>query len=599
MRKILQHIAGMDLGVLSQGLDGWTDLRTVARGFGYVEKVKELAATDDLLAGFVDGATRYFTNVRIAWSGELEAACTCPVGKRCKHAVALILKVWRMVKAQEEIPSTIAEEWMKAVERKQEEEQYYQRLAVEQREAQRAYEEKCEQECEDAFWRDFNAVREAVLASCREDSVEKIKAAVVTFLKRAEDDELHSYPHIWQEVGNAVNQTMAAVFETFEANDVDAADMIVWSYELTDPERGFNIGERFEALQNSPSGKYAQPQVWERVSCCLHEKFDGMMDDDYSIADSCSTPWYLVEVLRTAWERAGKTERAIECYLKHVSILGNWHEVVRYLIQHRMYDKAVEIAREGVKASRMSGEYGNDYYVELQSSLADAFSGRGDHLKATAIRAEAFLDRIGAYDEERTVAQFDRILEEAEKAGVREQVRMALIHALETGLNPSSIVTYKFHPAVQEFDWRPVSKPVVYQIKTTCPEAPSWPLPWANEGIRLIDSRWQDDRGFCQQDMEFLLKLALADGDKAEIARRFDDLPETPNAGGFPLEGAKAEMCESVLAAMKGYRGDIVARLAQMRKYCYVTKEEGGLKSAVRVIKRLGEAVHSTYWEAL
>ena len=95
-------------------------------------------------------------------------------------------------------------------------------------------------------------------------------------------------------------------------------------------------------------------------------------------------------------------------------------------------------------------------------------------------------------------------------------------------------------------------------------------------------------QGFCQQDMEFLLKLALVDGDKAEIARRFDDLPETPNAGGFPLEGTKAEMCESVMAAMKNYRGDIVVRLAQMRKYCYVTKEECGLKSAVRVIKRLG-----------
>ena len=114
MRRILQNIAGMDLGVLSQGLDGWTDLRTVARGFGYVEKVKELAATDDLLAGVVDGTTRYFTNVRIAENGELEAFCSCPVGKRCKHAVALILKAWRMVKSQEEIPSTIAGEWVKA-----------------------------------------------------------------------------------------------------------------------------------------------------------------------------------------------------------------------------------------------------------------------------------------------------------------------------------------------------------------------------------------------------------------------------------------------------------------------------------------------------
>ena len=73
---------------------------------------------------------------------------------------------------------------------------------------------------------------------------------------------------------------MAAVFETFEANDVDAADMIVWAYELTDPDRGFNVGERFETLQNSPSGRYAQPQVWERVACCLHEKLEGIADDD-------------------------------------------------------------------------------------------------------------------------------------------------------------------------------------------------------------------------------------------------------------------------------------------------------------------------------
>ena len=566
MRRILQHIAGMDLGVMSQGLDGWTDLRTVARGFGYVEKVKELAATDDLLAGVVDGATRYFTNVRIAWSGELEAVCTCPVGKRCKHAVALILKVWRMVKAQEEIPSTIAEEWVRAVERKQEEKQCYQRLAVEQREAQRVYEEKCERECEDAFRLDFKAVREAVLAACREDSVEKIKSAVVTFLEWTDDEELYRHPRLSWEVGDAVSPTMAAVFETFEAKDVDAADMIVWSYELTDPDRGFNVGERFEALQNSPSGKYAKPQVWERVACCLKEKLDGIADDDYSIDDSCSRPWYLVEALRTAWERAGKTERAIECYLKHVSRLGNWHEVVRYLIQHQMYDKAIEIAREGVKASQMSGEYGNDYDVELQDPLADAFSSMGDHLKAAAIRAEVFLDRRGAYDEKRTVAQFNRILEEAEKAGIREQVRKALIHTLETGLNPSSIVTYEFHPAVQEFDWKPVPRPVVYQIKTTCLETPLWPLPWANEGVRLFDSRWQDCKWFCQQDMEFLLKLAIADGDKAEMVRRFDDLPEMPDNGGLPLEGAKAEMCALLMEAMKGYREDIVLRLANIRR---------------------------------
>ena len=66
--------------------------------------------------------------------------------------------------------------------------------------------------------------------------------------------------------------------------------------------------------------------------------------------------------------------------------------------------------------------------------------------------------------------------------------------------------------------------------------------------------------------MEFLLKLAIADGDKTEMARRFDDLPEMPNNGGLPLEDAKAEMCELLMAAMRGCREDIVLRLANIRR---------------------------------
>lgn len=89
--------------------------------------------------------------------------------------------------------------------------------------------------------------------------------------------------------------------------------------------------------------------------------------------------------------------------------------------------------------------------------------------------------------------------------------------------------------------------------------------------------------------------LALLDGDKVEIARRFDDLPETPNNGGFPLEGWEVEMCEMVMVAMKGYRDDIVGRLAKLRKYCYVREDRDGVKCAVRVIKILGENSDDTF----
>ena len=592
---ILEHILQMKLGALDGAFDGWTDERTVGRGYGYVDNVVELAATENLLAGVVEGSTRYYTNVRLEKSGELEAICSCPVGKRCKHSVALILKAQQILVAQAQVPSTIPEEWTtrpleraREVERKREEKCRQQRLEEEKRAAQQAYEEECERKREEAFWQDFSAVREAVLASCRKDSFEKIKAVAETFLEWADDDDLYRYPGLNHKVWDTVGPTMDVVLETFEANGVDPVDAIIWTYELTAPDRGLSIGDRLEALKSSPAGKYAQLMIWEEVAHRIQKKLDEIPEADYSVGDCHSRPWYWVEALCAAWERAGNVEKVTDCYLKFVSRIGNWREVAHYLNRRQLYDKAIEIVREGVKAGLDSGDYDNDYDAQLQNPLADAFSGKGDHLKAAAILAEDFLANG-------TVEKYRKALIEADKAGVREEVRKGLIHALETGRNPAGIITFKFEPAKQEFEWRPVPKPVVYQIKLTSPETPTWPLPWANEGIRLFDSRWEDFKSSCQSDMEFLLVLALLDGDKSEIARRFDDLPETPNNGGFPLEGRKAEMCEMVMAAMKGFRDDIVQRLSTLRKSCYVREDRDGVKCAVRVIKRLGEASDDTF----
>lgn len=592
---ILEHISQMKLGVLDRAFDGWTDERTVGRGYGYVDNVIELAATENLLAGVVDGTTRYYTNVRLEKDGELEAICSCPVGKRCKHSVALILKAQQMLFTQVQVPSTIPEEWItrpqeraREVERMREEKLRQQRLETEKRAAEQAYEEECGRKREDAFWRDFSAVREAVLALCRNDSFEKIKAAAETFLEWADDDELYQHPQLSQKVWGAVNPTMDVVLETFEVNGVDPADTIIWAYELTAPDRGLSIGDRLEALKSSPAGQYAHAMIWEEVAHRIQGKLDEIPVSDYSVGDCHSRPWYWVEALCAAWERAGNVEKVTDCYLKFVSRIGNWREVAHYLNRHQLYDKAIEIVREGVKVCLDSGEYDNDYDAQLQDPLADAFSGKGDHMKAAAILAEDFLANG-------TAEKYRKTLIEADKAGVREEVRKGLIHALETGRNPAGIITFKFQPAKQEFEWRPVPKPVVYRIKLTSPETPPWPLPWANEGIRLFDSRWTDFKSSCQSDMEFLLKLALLDGDEAEIARRFDDLPETPYNGGMPLEGAQAEMCEMVMAAMKGYRDDIVQRLSTKRKSCYVREDRNGVKCAVRVIKRLGENSDDTF----
>ena len=73
---ILEHILQMKLGALDGAFECWTDERTVGRGYGYVDKVIELAATENLLAGVVKGSTRYYTNVRLEKNGEIEAVCS-------------------------------------------------------------------------------------------------------------------------------------------------------------------------------------------------------------------------------------------------------------------------------------------------------------------------------------------------------------------------------------------------------------------------------------------------------------------------------------------------------------------------------------------
>lgn len=426
---ILEHISQTKLDA-RMALDGWADGRTIERGREYVDRVIELAATENLLAGVVKGTTCYFTNVRLEENGELESICSCPVGRRCKHSVALILKARQMLGTQSRISSSIPAEWTtrpleraREVERKREEKRRQRRLEEEKRAAQRAYEEECERKRDEAFLREFNTVRENVLAACRNASLEKVKETAEAFLGWVNDDDLYRYPHLSHKIWDAVDPTMDIVFETFEAKSVDPVDTIIWAYELNAPDQDLSVGNRLEALLSSPTGKYAQPMVWEAVALCIQKKVDEIPEDDYSVGDCNSSPWYWVEALCAAWKRAGNDDKVIDCYLKFVSRIGNWLETAQFLNEHQLYDKAIEVAREGVRASQTSGDYGNDYEVEMQEPLADAFSGKGDHLMATAILAEAFLDRIGGYDKKRTVAQFNRILSEAEKAGIGEQVR--------------------------------------------------------------------------------------------------------------------------------------------------------------------------------
>lgn len=80
----------LDLTV--QSLRLWTDLRYIARGRSYLSHVGEPKWTaDGELVAKVRGTHVYTTRLFLDENGELDAECSCPVGGRCKHAVALAL----------------------------------------------------------------------------------------------------------------------------------------------------------------------------------------------------------------------------------------------------------------------------------------------------------------------------------------------------------------------------------------------------------------------------------------------------------------------------------------------------------------------------
>ncbi len=76
-------------------LETWAGVRSLERGRTYANtgRVSDLAiAADHSLLATVRGGERYTVHVPAAQSGQLgEAHCTCPVGYRCKHAVATVV----------------------------------------------------------------------------------------------------------------------------------------------------------------------------------------------------------------------------------------------------------------------------------------------------------------------------------------------------------------------------------------------------------------------------------------------------------------------------------------------------------------------------
>ena len=97
----------------------WSDARSVERGRGYLSRVEPpVLFPDGGLVAEVHGSDDYYAKLRVDASGRLEGVCTCPVGVRCKHCVALALTAAKRLKAGDDFPEAdlVSRRWKRAAE---------------------------------------------------------------------------------------------------------------------------------------------------------------------------------------------------------------------------------------------------------------------------------------------------------------------------------------------------------------------------------------------------------------------------------------------------------------------------------------------------
>lgn len=547
----------------------------VERGEAYVGNVLEMSDVEGVgMIAKVHGTEDYFTRVFLDGDGNLESECSCPVHRRCKHAVATILKCGQALESDDSLPAcpeegdfwksaedaiaarrAVLDEWERCREERIKEAERLQREAAEVTRRAQIDEERRYGE----FLAKLAALSKNVLDVCTRKDRDAMFAAAEEFLEFASPDIFLTVEDEYAKVDELVDSTMAAVVFALLDSGLDKPALIFWAYSLCAPERFYAYeGKAIRDLTESPQGEFALPEVWRETAV----KIESFIEERYGRLDSNGTNEntlrYWLDSIREAWRRAGGEKCAANVWMKYCADAGYWKETADFLNAIGRYDDAILVARDGVKAGATSSDWGNDYSEHMQEPLADAFVGKGDHLKAAAILAEQFLSWMGCYEHHRSLKSFHKLLDEAEKAGLRNEVRAALIQALKTGINPEPLHHWKFKPPVQECDWKPVPKKVEYAAPDALPKTPTWPLPKANEGMLLSDFRWDTMWDWCQFDQEFLLKLALEDGDRDEVALRFCNLPQYPRSSDFCQRNVKP-MIDAVRSKMLGYRDDIVA----------------------------------------
>ncbi len=471
--------------------------KSCGRGWIYRNNVGTIYEMEDRFVATVQGTYLYITNLFCNEKKQLASVCTCPVGVNCKHGAALAFVVSEKLCCLNTFETNVPDEMCLDTK------PVFKRTESEKKEGEPYTEEDLR--IITKYKQDVSEARERLLKSCEQGDRKCITEAAIHLQLCIEDEAIYDYADAFDAEFASVNPTMQIAANALRKNGISEAELIVWACYLNRPCQSCLINDTLISLIESPQGAQGNPQVWKDAAVVLEKEMDDYYLDGEE--DREFNPEYQLGMLRDLWRLAGDEARAIPIWLKYVDKVENYGMAANFLMSQAHYDGVIDVVRKGLNTF--------DYtYDELIPFLADAFTKKGDHIKAVAIRAEFFLFLQGYYACCRTIGMFNTLLSEADHIGVKEPLKRAIIYALETGHTPTPLIDWPAEPKELQNKLEENSRNI---------EEPPWPLPRANEAMKHSEFR-----GFRQQDLEFLLRLAIIERDKEAAANYFAELPEYP-----------------------------------------------------------------------
>lgn len=457
-------------------LDKWAGSRTTSKGKDYQQtgRVKEIKRTPERkLLAMVQGRKEYFTEVTLE-SGKLSSICTCPVGRDCKHGVAVVLEYLELQKQGKEVPVlSEGDPFLLRVRRMQEETETFESLKPEKssRPPLREWLEGLNKgelidilmefsekspvlgsylqdrqglEMEniggilgsiyselDVLWEEAQEYDPWGYESTRPD-FSKVQTRMEVLLDSGHYDELISigkeimdrYEYIVEydsegEIGMEISDCMSIVFEALSASSRPAHERMLEALELELKDEYDIIGEH-----DFWEEKFS-PEKWksfaEILKTRLHEIEEGYFPD-YSESDRD----YVIDRLVQTLQNAELFEEIIPLCEREAEEKGSYVRLVGMLLESGQKEKAKEWIYRGIRETRKEKP---GIARQLRQTLLEIKEKEGDLYFIAALQAEDFFraPELSSY--------LDMWIA-AEKAGIWQEVRKKAHIYLENGKIP-------------------------------------------------------------------------------------------------------------------------------------------------------------------